>query len=215
MAATKFRFETSFDNGAYAAASAAEVAQVQAVEIAALDGEARGYTRGYDQAMSEIGAQTAAALGRLNTDMQILYDTLDGIRRQIIADGAIVASAVGNAIGGSLMERLPQDRIISLVEELMADVMETPRLVLRVQPDLLDSTRSAVETLTQAHGFAGRLIFMSEPTYVCGDVTIEWAHGGITFSTLEQQQRVKNSTKQFVDSVLGGGDIDITKKADV
>jgi flagellar assembly protein FliH len=214
MAATKFRFETSFDNGAHAAANAAETAHVQAVEIAALNGEARGYTRGYDQAMSEISAQTATLLASLNTEMQVLYDTLDSVKRQVIADGAIVACATGSAIGGSLMEKLPQERIISLVEELMTDVAEAPRLVLRVQPDLLDSTRSAVEAIAQSHGFSGRLIFMGETSYSSGDVTIEWAHGGVTFSALEQQQRVQKSAQQFVDSVLGGGDIETIEKVD-
>jgi flagellar assembly protein FliH len=214
MTATKFRFETSFDNGAHAAASATEVAHIHAVEIAAVDGETRGYARGYDQAMSEINAQTVALLARLNTEMQVLYETLDTVKRQVIADGAAVACAAGSAIGGRLIEKLPQEQIISLVEDLMCDVVEAPRLVLRVQPDLLDSTRSAVESIAQSHGFAGRLIFMGEAGYSSGDVTIEWAHGGVTFSALEQQQRVKKTVQQFVDSVLGGGDIGNIEKVD-
>lgn len=214
MAATKFRFETSFDNGAHAAANAAEDAHTHAIEIAAADGETRGYSRGYDQAMNEIAAQTADLLARLNTEIQVLYDTLDVVKRQVVADAAIVACATGSAIGGCLMEKLPQERIISIVEGLMSDLAESPRLVLRVQPDLLDSTRSAVETIAQSHGFSGRLIFMSEASYSSGDVTIEWAHGGVTFSALEQQQRVQKTTQQFVDSVLGGGDIETIEKVD-
>jgi flagellar assembly protein FliH len=204
---TKFRFETSFDNGAHDIATAAERAQSAAVESAAADGETRGYARGYDQAMSEISAQTQSLLVRLSTDMQVLYDTLGTVKRQLISDSAIVATATGNAIGGRLMERLPEERIGHLIEELINDVIETPRLVVRVSPILLDAVRSSVESIAQVHGFSGRLIFLGEANYTNSDITIEWAHGGVTFATSEQQQRIQSSAQTFVDSVLGGGDL--------
>jgi flagellar biosynthesis/type III secretory pathway protein FliH len=204
---TKFRFETSFDNGARAVATAAERAHSTAIDTATANGEAHGFDRGYEQAMGEIAAQTQILLARLSTDMQVLYDTLDGIKRQLVADGTIVATATGSAIGGRLMEKLPTERIGQLVEELINDVIDTPRLVVRVPPTLLDSARGAIDTITQSHGFSGRLIFLCEETYKIGDVTIEWAHGGLTFATLEQQQRVQSSAQAFVDSVLSGGDL--------
>jgi flagellar biosynthesis/type III secretory pathway protein FliH len=207
MSATKFRFETSFDNGVHAAANAAEHAHTQAIEDARSQGETVGFARGHDQALSEIAAQTQNLLSRLCTEMQVLFDALDGVRRQLVADGAVVASAAGAAMGGRLIERLPEARIASLVEDLIHDVIDTPRLVLRVPPVLLDTTRAAVETISQAHGFAGRLIFLGEDSYGPSDVTVEWAHGGLSFSAIDQQQRIQNSAQAFVDSVLGGGDM--------
>jgi flagellar assembly protein FliH len=214
MTATKFRFETSFDNGAHAVANAAELAHAQAIEAAAADGEQRGFANGHRQALIEIEAQTAAQLARLNCDMLTLFETLDGIKRQLTADGAIVAAATGRAIGGHLIEKMPQARIESLIEELMNDVVDTPRMVLRLPPALLDSTRTAVEAMAQTHGFSGRLIFMSEPNYGSSDVTVEWAHGGLSFSALEQQQCIQKTTQMFIDSVLGGGDIGAIEKVD-
>jgi hypothetical protein len=93
------------------------------------------------------------------------------------------------------------------VEDLINDVIDTPRLVLRVPPALLDSTRAAVDSISQAHGFAGRLIFLGEDSYASSDVTIEWAHGGVSFAATEQQNRIQSSAQAFVDSVLGGGDL--------
>jgi flagellar biosynthesis/type III secretory pathway protein FliH len=212
VTATKFRFETSFDNGAHSVANAAALAQAQALEAAAADGEQRGFSQGHAQALSEIESQTATLLSRLSGDMIVLFDTLDSVKRQLIADSAIVATATGSAIGGRLIEKLPQAKIDSLVEELMNDVVDTPRLVLRLPPALLDSARSTVESMAQTHGFLGRLIFMGEPSYGASDVTIEWAHGGMTFSALEQQQRIQKTAQTFVDSVLGGGDIDTIEK---
>jgi flagellar assembly protein FliH len=214
VAATKFRFETSFDNGANAVANAAELANEQALAAAAADGEQRGFASGHNQALSEIESQTAAILARLSSEMLVLFDTLDGVKRQLTADSAILAAATGSAIGGRLIEKIPQAKIVSLIEDLMNDVVDTPRIVLRLPPALLDSTRSAVETMAQTHGFSGRLIFMSEPDYGPSDVTIEWAHGGISFSALEQQQRIQKSAQMFVDSVLGGGDIGAIEKED-
>jgi flagellar biosynthesis/type III secretory pathway protein FliH len=212
MAATKFRFETSFDNGAHAVANAAELAQTHAIEAAAAEGEQRGFAQGHAQALSEIDSQTATLLSRLSGDMLVLFETLDELKRQLTADGAIVAIATGSAIGGRLIEKLPQARIDSLIEELMTDVVDMPRLVLRLPPALLDSTRSAVEIMAQAHGFSGRLIFMDEPSYGPSDVTIEWAHGGLSFLALEQQQRIQKTAQIFVDSVLGGSDIGTIEK---
>jgi flagellar assembly protein FliH len=207
MAATKFKFENSFDNGAQEVASAADRAQQQAVQDAKADGDSIGYARGYEQAMSEIAAQTQSVAERLCTEMLVLFETIDGVKRQLVADGAHVAVAAGSAIAGQLIEKLAEAHIANLVEGLIADVIDMPRLVLRVAPALLDSTRSMIESVSQAHGFSGRLIFLGEPDYANGDITIEWAHGGLTFSAAEQQTKIQNSAQAFVDSMLGGGEM--------
>ncbi len=207
MSATKFRFETSFDNGLTAASTAAGLAHQQALADAQVEGEAIGFAQGHAQAHAEIAAQTQLLLSRLCTEMQVLFDALDKVKRQLVADGAIVTTAAGNAMGGRLMKHLPEARIAAFVEELMSDVIDTPRLVLRVPPALLDSTRAAVESISQAQGYAGRLIFLAEDSYGSSDVTIEWAHGGLSFDATEQHLRIQSSAQTFVDSVLGGGDL--------
>jgi flagellar assembly protein FliH len=210
--ATKFRFETSFDNGANAVATAADLAQTQTIEAVAAQSELRGFARGHSQALSEIEAQTADLLARLSCEILVLFETVDATKRQLIADSAIVATTIGTAIGGRLIEQIPQEKIDSLIEELITDVVDSPRLVLRLPPALLDSTRTTVETMAHAHGFSGRLIFMSEQNFGPTDVTIEWAHGGMSFSAVDHQQRIQKTTQLFVDSVLNGGDININQK---
>ncbi len=207
MGATKFRFETSFDNGAHAAASAAELARKEMLVEAATEGEARGFARGHEQAMSEVAAQTQSLLHGLCAEMAQLFESIDTVKRQLVVDAATVASVTGGAIGGRLMERLPEERIAMLMEDLIHDIVDAPRLVLRVSSELLDSTRASVESITQAHGFAGRLIFLAEPNYNIGDITIEWAHGGLSYDAVNQHQLIESSVKAFVDSVLNGGDI--------
>jgi flagellar assembly protein FliH len=206
-AATKFRFETSFDNGAGAAADAAAHAQAAEVDSVRQDAEAAGFSRGHAQAMGEIEAHTQSLLGRLAVDMQVLFDALDGVKRQLIADGAIAASTAGSTMAGALIQKLPEQRIASLMEALIQDVIDTPRLVLRVSAPMLDQVRTRMESLAQTHGFSGRLIFLGEVNFADSDITIEWAHGGLSFSAQDQQQRIQQITQAFVESILGGGDV--------
>jgi flagellar biosynthesis/type III secretory pathway protein FliH len=207
MSATKYCFDKSFDNGASLAATTAEKEHDKDIDAAKEQGEIQGYKRGYDSAMTEISAQTHSILAVLSTKVEDILFSIDSVKRQLIADSAIIATVTGRSIGNRLIEKLPQERIEHLVEEIMNDIIDVPRLVVRIPPILLDSTRMAVERISQAHGFAGRIIFMSEPSYGASDITIEWANGGVNFAQVNQNNIIQNSSNNFVDSILNNADL--------
>ena len=202
--ATRFRFEHSFDNGA-AEQAAREAARI-AIELE--EAESRGYARGHSEGSAEahasLEASTEAALGRIMADMTVLYDHLDRVRRQLIADAALVAAAGGAALAGTIARQIEDHRLSEAFSAALADHLDSPRIVVRVSDSLLDAARSRMESAASAQGFSGKLIFLSDPALACGDATIEWAHGGLCLDLAQAQEQLKEAAGRFAQHVVDG-----------
>jgi flagellar assembly protein FliH len=207
MSAVRFRFEQSFDNGASDLAAQESARHQAELEAVRQEAYAQGHADGNGAALASLDAAMSDMLGRLSVDMQTLFDHLDDVRRSVIADAAVIAASAGSALGARLAHSAPVERIVEAFEAALGDHLDSPRIVLRVHALLLDETRRRVEQSAQMNGFGGRLILLADAGLGETDVTIEWAHGGLTLDLGEQRRRLEQAAQDFALGILNGSDL--------
>ncbi|CAA7623114.1 FliH/SctL family protein [Magnetospirillum sp. SS-4] len=121
--------------------------------------------------LSEAIAHVAAALAGLGQAQEEAADA-----NQRVA--ARVAMAVLKKILPAACERHAFDEVVRTVQECFAHVLDEPRIIVRVEQDLIDPVRDKLESIAGLHGFEGRVVVQADPRLVKGDCRVEWADGG-------------------------------------
>lgn len=163
------------------------------------DGYADGFTAG------KAAAETAAA--------QRLADVLAAAEAALLAllaqaeasaaDRRDEAVRVGTAIARKLLpaqaRRHGLAEVEAMIEDCVAEVIEEPRLVVRVHDGMMDEIAGRIDALTTARGFAGKTIVLADPALGYGDCRIEWAEGGAE----REAERLWRDIDRIAARVLG------------
>jgi flagellar assembly protein FliH len=142
------------------------------------DGYADGFANGKAQADATVNARIAATLDRLADQIEyIVQSAAEAAARQ--REGAI---QVGLAIARKLLPDFSRRHGLKEVEAMIGtcvnELVDEPRLVIRVADADLDAISERIDTITTRRGFAGKIVLLAEPAVAPGDCRIEWADGG-------------------------------------
>jgi flagellar assembly protein FliH len=200
----KYSFDRNFD------ASPEEVADTLAADhVAALDAArqiafAEGFAAGEAQTLVSLEADMARCHASIEAQLATLISALTATQRLLLADAARCVGVLSESIAGEALLHLPVDRIEGVVAPLLSELVELPRLVIRVAPALMDAVKVRLEDVAIGLGFGGKLIFVAEESLQPGDVLAEWAHGGLDARLDQTKARLKNSLAEFVQSAISG-----------
>lgn len=141
-------------------------------------GRKDGYEAGKTEIMAKVEARLAAAV-----------EAVAGGINQMLAERAR-ANAVRQdepvhlalAMVRKLMPELARSgglaEIEGVVRACMTEMIDEPRFIVRVAPDMADPVRETLEGMAASRGFTARLVVVDEPALARGDCRIEWAEGG-------------------------------------
>jgi flagellar assembly protein FliH len=121
--------------------------------------------------MSEAMTQVAAAMATLGQAQEEAADA-----NQRVA--ARVAMAVLKKVLPAACEQHAFEEVVRTVQECFALVLDEPRIIVRVDQDLVDPVREKLESVAGLHGFEGRVVVQADPRLGRGDCRVEWADGG-------------------------------------
>lgn len=205
MKVVPFTFDAAFDGGASEAAAKAEARFREELEMARTaaraEGFDEGYQRGYQQAKQELETAILATLQSLAGQIGAVANELPRLKQELIAESASLVLPMAEAIAGLEIQKRPYESLDRHVQHVFEEHASEPRLVIRVADAVLDAVKARVETLADAYGFQGRLIFLAEPSLMPGDGLIEWPDGGIEIRQQTRLDEVRSKTESFVASL--------------
>jgi flagellar assembly protein FliH len=189
----KFNFDTVFgaSKGAATQAGTRHRSAYTAEEVEAIRQEM--FAKGKAAASQEAMNVQAAALISIAQGLGTLISQFDATLEATRNDSAQLALAVGRKLAEAAIDAFPGLEVENLLGECMHKLHQEPRLVVRVNPSLVDAIRERVGPLGEKHGFSGRVVILGEPALSGSSCRIEWADGGIerdlsgTFAGLEEQ----------------------------
>lgn len=198
----KFLFVDTFDAGAHDDITKLE--QLFAEQLAEQTRlyEQAGFERGRADALAAIEEHTREAILALGSQLQILTSSIDQLRNRLISESAQAALVVGHSLAGTLVERLPVDRLELLFSELIPQVIDTPRLVVRCHQNILNPLMARLQALAEQMGFDGKLIFIADNNFEAADASIEWAHGGALINIDKHKEELDEAVRSFVLGTL-------------
>lgn len=197
--AIKFTFDKAFDESGRKAQQQAEVRQHAEQEAMRASAFAQGVEAGRLQALESIESATQTAIEGLSAQIIAQAHSMTVAKADLMRQCADLARVIAERLAGKLIEQAPVDAIADLVEQAFAVAAREPRLVIRVADPLLDAVKHRCEGLAGAHGYAGKLIFLSEPGMQMTEARVEWADGGAERSLANHMTQIDRLVAAFID----------------
>ncbi len=184
------------------------------------EGIATGHNAGREQGYAEgraAGLEEGAAAARAEmagTDAALAAHALDRIARGVM--GLFVAYEAGSvmrsdqpvhvalAIVRKLMPELARRNglaeIEALVRACLTELMDEPRLIVRVATDTIDLVREHLDATVANCGFDTKLLIVGDPDLAPGDCRVEWAEGGSERDTARLLADIEDCAARLLDA---------------
>ena len=166
------------------------------------DGYADGFANGKAAAETAVTARLAATLERLADQLEyIVQSAADTAARQ--REGVIqIGAAISRKLLPELARRQGTSEAEAMLSAVFTELIDEPRMVIRVADDDLDILSEKIDAITTRRGFAGKVVLLAEPSVASGDCRIEWADGGVE----RDSARLWHDIDLAVARLLGNGE---------
>lgn len=186
-AAQKFLFDTSFDDDEEdevelppAEPEVAEEPAITPEDLAAArsEGYAAGYSAGTEEERGATSRMHALAAEQLTSRLSEVDAGLQALSETAPRQAVAMALAVVRRILPDYVRREGTREIEALLKGCLRDLIDEPRLVLRVGESSFDAVNEILTPLTTRAGFGGRVVMLADEDLGGSDCLIEWADGG-------------------------------------
>ncbi|CAO3382370.1 fliH protein [Azospirillum argentinense] len=214
MGYPRYRFDLRFDSTAQAAAQAAAefgadpepeptdpldeiVHSERHLQAAVYGAEVRAFAEGIEQGRREGAAEAATrtdaalaqALSHLDEQLAALDDRFADALRGVEAQGSAVILALVRRLAPALLERIGAAETDRLATDALRLAGGSPRLRLRVHPDLAEPVRARLAD-PESLGFKGSLEVVADPSLPPGWLDAAWEAGGLRYDPAAVERAV-------------------------
>lgn len=137
-----------------------------------------GRQAGHAEAEESLQQQIAGALTALSNQMEGVFSRQTEVNDQNARNAVRVAMAVVRKVLPAACERHAFDEVARVVEQVVAHILDEPRIIVRVAAGLVDPVRERLEAVAEGQGFEGRVVVQADARLVPGDCRVEWTDGG-------------------------------------
>jgi len=137
-----------------------------------------GRRRGLTEAADTATQQTSVALAAIASQMTDLAARQAEAADEASRNAVKVALAAFKKMLPSLADATAIDEIVRVVGEVVGQVLDEPRIIVRVATSLAEPLRERLDEVADSHGFEGRVVLQPDARLASGDCRIEWADGG-------------------------------------
>ncbi len=152
-----------------------------AADLAAARDE--GYVNGHTAALEEAAKTDSHVSANALKTIEQALDTMEAAQADFHAAMERQAVRLALTITRRLLpatgEQAMAAEIESLAARVLPDLMDQPRLMVRVNGAIADTMRTALRDLKNESGFEGRVMVRPDNTLKVGDCRLEWGEGGI------------------------------------
>jgi flagellar assembly protein FliH len=148
------------------------------LEAARAAGYAEGEEAGHKAASDTTEAHVAALVQQLAGAVPGLVNDRDQAIAGLSHEAARLAHAMVRRLMPELARRYRTEEIEAVVLDSLNKALDQPRIIIRAPSDIAGHLGDRLETVARQHGFAGRVIVLSEQGLGPSDVRVEWGDGG-------------------------------------
>lgn len=179
MNATKYTFDTVFDEELDSAGEAARARRKRSfseAEVEQMCDDAR--TEGLKS--GEVRAQEALAIATKEAGNAVkgALALIERERRKLMDENTKVALALATKLAHAALTEFPQAEVEAALREAMHQAIGEPRLVLKVSAAVAEKLTPRAEEIAHQEGFEGRVQVSTDPSLTRADCRIEWRGGG-------------------------------------
>lgn len=170
----------------------------QLVEAARQEGYQRGVLDGRTQEHDAESGRVTEAMGAIARRLEQAADELHQADRDARKEALRFAFIFARKLAGKLVDQAPVAPIEATARAILNDLRGAPHVAVRVEPSLVDSTKSRLTLLLRENGIDLKLFVFPDPGVARGDCRIEWAEGGI----VREREKLEYLLEQSLEMVL-------------
>ncbi len=162
------------------------------------DRYADGLAAGRAAAEAEATGQFAAVMAAVERHLDALLQDAEAGTRRRREEALGIGLAVARKLLPAFVERHGLAEVEATIGRCIAELIDEPRLVIRVGETWLEAVSEKLDALATQRGFAGKLILLGEPALGSGDCRIEWAEGGMEKDAAKIWRDVDRIAERYV-----------------
>jgi len=174
MTAIKYTFDNDFDN------SGAGGTNLSADKLEEVKAECyrQGVEAGKAEALSSIEQNSEYLLQNITGGIQNLQGQHDEYLSMMHRETANLARIIIRKFAPALLKKNPLDEIDLLVEQCLKNSPLEPRLVVRIDEEILPLLEEKIDKIKLSNSYAGQIVLIGEQMNNISDCRVEWADGG-------------------------------------
>jgi flagellar assembly protein FliH len=155
-----------------------------------------GRQTGHVEASESDARKVAETLMTLESRFETVF------RQQEEANDANARAAVRVAMAAfkkmlpAAAEKHAFDEVARVVEEVVAHILDEPRIIVRVAQPLVEPVRERLEAAAEGQGFEGRVVVQADQRLAVGDARVEWTDGGAERDQARLQEEIEMAVER-------------------
>ncbi|SNY91113.1 Flagellar biosynthesis/type III secretory pathway protein FliH [Cohaesibacter sp. ES.047] len=112
-------------------------------------------------------------------EVGMIYTEVGVLLQRLERDASNLAFAFASRFAEHLVAQEPKSEVQALLHQILAPLRKTPHISIRLNDEIAEEIRVAVDLQMAELGFEGTLTVLPDPAIMPGDCEVEWADGGI------------------------------------
>ena len=197
----KFLFDTAFDADDKVQPSEREASTCSQQQLLAARAEAfgEGAEAGREESRRDAQQDATRTLQAIDAKLEAFVSSQQAYNHAMARQALQVAVAIARKCAPVAAERGAADEIERLVRDCLANLIDEPRVVVRVNEDLVDPIKALIDALTDSRGFNGTVVLLGDPELKAADCKVMWPDGGIERSTDRLWQEIDQAVERTLE----------------
>ena len=205
---SRYMFDVSFDADQIARAEAEAKAKEEEppeptftllqIDEARKQGYEEGVLSGREEATSGIENSIGQTLERIAQQLPAIIQAQSTANEQMMANAAEIAVTVMRKLMPTLLERHGAAEIDALLSNCVSNLIDQPKIRIRVAADRVEAVEERFESLVAASGFDGRFLVEPDEAMQPTDCCIDWPGGGIEKRSDEVWAQIDTALARFL-----------------
>jgi len=159
----------------------------------------QGRQAGHNEAAQSLEQMIGMSLATAAHHLQALGAAQAAEGEAIAKEAAAVAVAIVRKLHPEFARLYGLEEIEAAVLDCLRNLDRTPKVTLKVHPELVDAVKEKIEGLAERAAFDGKLGVLADGSLGPGDCRVEWGDGGAE----RDQSAVWAQIDQAVEAALG------------
>ncbi len=201
MNKVKYQFDKSFDGGLQDLTSRLKEQFDQDICQVQIDAEAKGFALGHQHALSELEVRNEVILATMESHIIEILQNMNSIHDRMLVQSAKAVQQICEMLTGIINDKLILEKLDSILAIVMPELMEAPRLVIRLPENLIETVRIRFDDILSQHGYSGKSIYISLQESINACPSIEWANGGLIIDDEDNMIKLREKFDEFITSI--------------
>jgi flagellar assembly protein FliH len=166
---------------------------------------AEGFAQGQGDVHASLERTNSESLRAIASMMQMMLGRLADEAHSLRTDAADVAVAAAKIVATTALDAFGEEAILDIVTTAVSQLRDTPRLVVRVCPELATSIKERLIGCAREAGFNGEIAVRADPAAASGDCTLDWGDATITHNRASAFEAIEMVAQKWLASAQAEG----------